>query len=117
MFNVFIALVFVPFIAVFGWIIFTAFTKRGSKYIFYGEILKSYDGATSNRQKQIHSISVHAVKADDGRKVGLKVSGSRSGEHEMLPLILTLEEAKKLMSDMEKAIEFKENSEGEDKSL
>lgn len=111
MFNFFIALAFVPFIAIFGWIIFTLFTKRGSKYIFYGEILKSYKGAESNRKKQIHSISVHAVKADDERKVGLKVSGSRFGEHEMLPLVLTVEDAKKLMSDMEKAIEFKEGSE------
>lgn len=111
MFNLFVALALVPFIAVLGWIIFTTFTKRGSKYIFYGEILKSYEGAKSNRQKQIHSISVHAVKSDDGRKVGLKVSGSRSGDHEMLPLVLTVEETKKLMSDMQKAIEFKEGSE------
>lgn len=110
MFELFIALAFVPFIAAFGWIIFTVFTKWGSKYIFYGEILKSYEGAKSNRNKQIHSISVHAVKADDERKVGLKVSGSRFGEHEMLPLVLTGEEAKKLISDMEKAIEFKEGS-------
>ncbi|MGB0940794.1 MAG: hypothetical protein ACPGUE_00260 [Marinomonas sp.] len=112
MFNVFIALVFVPFIAAFCWIIFTLFTKRGSKYTFYGEILKSYEGAKSNRRNQIHSISVHAVKADDERKVGLKVSGSRFGEHEMLPLVFTVEDAKKLISDMEKAIEFKEESKG-----
>lgn len=105
-FTVLLSLFFILFFAVFGWIIFAAFTKRGRNFTFGGEILKTYDGGESNLKKLIHTIKVHAIDCDDTRKIGLEVNGSRFAEHEMIPLVLTVEDAKKLINSLDEAIEY-----------
>lgn len=100
---------------IFAWIIFTQFTKRGRSFVFSGKVLKTYKGAQSNLKGQVYKIQVHAIQTDNERQVGLGLQGSRFGEHDMIPLLLSKEEVEKLIRDMNDALAFQEgeSQEGE----
>jgi len=88
-------------------------TKRGRKFIFAGKVLKTYPSAESNLKGQVYKIQVHAVQTETGRKVGLALQGSRFGEHDMIPLLVSSNEAEKLIKDMQAALTFQEEQDSE----
>jgi len=108
--NIFLSFSAMIFLAALGWIIFAAFTKRGRNFTFGGDILMTYKGGESRLKKQVHTFRVHAIDSGNTRKIGLEVNGSRFGEHEMIPFVMTVEETQKLITAMERAIKYQRNN-------
>lgn len=101
---------FTLFFAIFCWVLFVLFTKRGKEIMFGGRIIKTFDGVSAKRKIFSNNIKVHAVDGGPVRFVGLEISTSSIGSYKITPITFPASEARQLAALLIEAAEYQENA-------